>query len=304
MPSPCVAIRYVDRASGQQRDEIVLDVGLVRFVYGSRVGLALRTAILTRPFFNQVYGRFQSSAWSKPSIERVTRRLAIDMSDYVVPPGGFAHFNAFFARSLRPGARPMEGDPSRLVSPADGRLFAYTEVTGDTLLPAKGRAISLRELLADDVEARRFTDGTVLVVRLSPGDYHRFHFPCDGDASAPRSIAGPLESVDPIALASGCAILDRNRRDVTLFETERFGHVAYLEIGAMCVGSIVHSFAPGRARAGDEKGFFQFGGSTVIDVLERGCITIDPDLVAHTRRGLETFVRMGEGVGTAVSPHA
>lgn len=299
-PAPA-PIQYIDRRSGELRTEVVLGEALVRFVYERISGRFLRRAVLTRPGFSKLYGRYQSSPWSRRAIAETVRKLAIDMEDYEVPPGGFRHFNDFFTRRLRPGARPVEADPRRLISPADGRTFVYTEVQGDTLLPAKGRSLSLRALLGGDEVARPFRDGVVFIVRLCPSDYHRFHFPCAGEAGAPRTLAGPLESVNPWALARGRPILDTNQRDLTLIDSPTFGRIAYLEIGAMCVGSIVHTFRAGPVEAGQEKGYFQFGGSTVVLVFEPGRVAVDEDLVANTREGLETFLRMGEGVATAVS---
>lgn len=294
-------IRFVDRPTGELREEVVLGEGFVRWVYERAFGRALRRAVLTRPAFSKAYGVWQSSRFSRRAIAGVVRDLSIDMNEYEVPPEGFQHFNDFFTRKLRPGARPIEADPRRVVSPADGRTFAYVDVQGDTLLPAKGRRVSLKDLLGDEVEARRFASGTVVIVRLCPSDYHRFHFPCAGEATGSRTIAGPLESVNPHALARGRAILDRNQRDVSYIDSAAFGRVAYLEIGAMCVGSIVQSYRAGKVAAGDEKGYFQFGGSTVILVFEPGRVTVDRDLVDNTRRGYETFLRMGEGIATASS---
>ncbi|MCC6648446.1 MAG: phosphatidylserine decarboxylase [Polyangiaceae bacterium] len=292
-------IDYVDRRTGELRAETVMGVAFVRYVYERALGRAVRRAILTRPSFSKVYGRYQSSRLSRRNIPGVISSLSIDMDDYVEPPGGFVHFNDFFTRRLRPGARPIDPRDERLVSPADGRLFAYTDVRGDTLVPAKGRRVSIEALLASPADAARFRGGTVLIVRLCPSDYHRFHFPCAGVASRAQRVAGPLESVNPGALAKGRPILDRNQREVTYLDTERFGRVAYLEVGAMCVGSVVQRYAAGAVAKGEEKGYFQVGGSTVILVLEPGRIVVDDDLVSHTRRGHETLVRMGEGIATA-----
>jgi phosphatidylserine decarboxylase len=292
------AIRYIDRSTGELRTEVVLGEGFVRFVYDRTAGRALRRGLLIRPSFSKVYGAYQSSRRSARDIERVVRQLSIDMSDYVVPEGGYRSFNDFFTRRLKPGARPLDTAPGRVVSPADGRLFAYTDIEGDSAIPAKGHRLSLRSLLGSDDEARRFQDGVLLVVRLCPSDYHRFHFPCGGMAGTPKTLGGPLESVNPWALAKGRPILDTNQRDLTLIESPQIGRVAYLEIGAMCVGSIVHTFLPGPITPGQEKGLFQFGGSTVILVFEKGRVKIDADLVENTRRGVETFVRMGEGIGS------
>jgi phosphatidylserine decarboxylase len=297
-PSP---IQFVDRRSGKLVTEVVLGEAFVRYIYERALGRALRRAVLTRPAFSKLYGHYQSSPLSRKAIEDTVRKLTIPMDEYEVPPGGFRHFNEFFTRRLRPGARPIDPDPRRIVSPADGRTFVYTDVHGDTLLPAKGRSLSLRALLGSDEAARPFRDGVVMIVRLCPADYHRFHFPCSGEAGSHQTLSGPLESVNPWALARGRPILDTNQRDLTFLESPVFGRVAYLEIGAMCVGSIVHTFRPGAVQAGDEKGMFQFGGSTVILVFEPGRIQVDEDLVANTRKGLETFLRMGEGIATAAS---
>lgn len=275
---------------------------LVRYVYERFFGRALRRSLLTRPLFSRAYGRWQSSAASRRAIARVVRDLAIGMDDYVTPPGGFTSFNDFFTRTLKPGARPLDPDPGRLLSPADGRLFAFADLRGDTLLPAKGRHISLARLLGGEGHARPFVDGSALIVRLCPSDYHRFHFPCAGVAAPPRLLRGPLESVNPYALARGRAILDHNQRHVTLIDSPRFGRVAYVEVGALCVGRIVQTFRPGPVEAGQEKGYFEFGGSTVVLVFEPGRLAFDPDLLDHTGRGLETLVRMGEGIARAAAP--
>jgi phosphatidylserine decarboxylase len=296
------SIRYVDRRTGELGTEVVLGEALVRYVYERFFGRALRRSLLTRPLFSRAYGRWQSSAASRRAIARVVRDLAIGMDDYVTPPGGFASFNDFFTRKLKPGARPLDPAPERLLSPADGRLFVFADLRGDTLLPAKGRHISLSRLLGGTAQAHPFTDGAALIVRLCPSDYHRFHFPCEGVAEAPRLLRGPLESVNPYALARGRAILDHNQRHVTLIDSPRFGRVAYVEVGALCVGRIVQTFHPGPVEAGQEKGYFEFGGSTVVLVFEPGRLAFDPDLIDNTKRGLETLVRVGEGIARTNAP--
>jgi phosphatidylserine decarboxylase len=295
-------IQFLDRRTGVVRDEVVLGEGFVRWVYESALGGVLRRSMLTRLAPSKLYGMWQSSSLSKRAIAGVVTQLSIDMDECIVPSGGFKSFNDFFTRRLKPGARPVDTGARRLASPADGRTFAYVDVQGDTLLPAKGHKVSLRDLLADDAEAARFAGGTVIIVRLCPADYHRFHFPCAGVASPSRTIAGPLESVSPIALTRGHAILDNNKRDVAYIDSPEFGRVAYLEIGAMFVGSIVQTYTPGPVAAGDEKGLFEFGGSTVILVLEPGRVKVDTDLVDSTRKGIEVLLRMGEGIATAVAP--
>jgi phosphatidylserine decarboxylase len=162
----------------------------------------------------------------------------------------------------------------------------------------KGCEVTVDELLGDRALATRFEGGAALVIRLAPADYHRFHFPDRGEAGPARSIPGPLHSVHPVARAAGVPSL-RNRRAVTLVDTPRFGTLALLEIGALCVGTIVQTYAPGSVQRGQEKGLFRFGGSAMVLLAQAGRLRLDDDLLANTNRGLETVIRMGTRVGVA-----
>ena len=288
----------MDRKTNKVCTETVLGERFVHFVYERPVGRALRRAVLTHPTFSKVYGQYQSSPLSKRSIDRVIKLLNINMNDYEIPEGGYRSFNDFFSRKLRPGARPIDSNPSHLVSPADARVFAYENVKGQAFFPVKGHPILLSEMLGSTQKATQYEGGSVMVLRLCPADYHRFHFPCAGAASKATTIAGPLESVNPWALARGKPILDTNQRDISYVDSPLFGQVAVVEVGAMCVGSIVQSFRPGHINAGDEKGYFQFGGSTVVLAIPPNNAQFDRDLITNTNNGLETLVQMGESIGS------
>jgi phosphatidylserine decarboxylase len=129
-------------------------------------------------------------------------------------------------------------------------------------------------------------------------DYHRFHFPVGGVASAPILINGPLFSVNPIALRRNIHIFTENKRAVSRIESDQFGLVVMLEVGATCVGSFDYSFTPGEHVAkGAEKGFFKFGGSSTVTLFERGRIQLADDLVNWSRKGIELYARMGDRLG-------
>ncbi len=290
-----------NRRTGALEEEVVLGERFLRAVYERPFASWLRRALLVRPVFSKLYGVYQQSHWSQPSIERAVRTLSLDLSDFVVPSGGFRSFNDFFTRRLRPGARPLDPDPASLLSPADARLLAFP-VQPQGVFPVKGHSVSLERLLASKQDALAFIGGWLLVFRLCPSDYHRFHFPCAGTSSAARLLEGPLESVNPLALATGRPILDTNQRALSFLSSARFGRLAYLEVGALCVGSIVQTYSPGAVSAGDEKGYFQFGGSTVVVALEPGRVTLDDDLLSSSCQGVETLVRMGERIGRAALP--
>src|SRR5690606_26679397 len=150
------------------------------------------------------------------------------------------HFNAFFRRQLKPEARPIDADPASVVFPADGRHLGIQELGTETQVFAKGQSWDIEKLLGDAKLAEQFTGGSLVLSRLCPVDYHRFHFPAEGVPGAPkrepRLIDGPLYSVNPIALRQRLAIMWENKRVVTLLHTDTFGDIACIEIGATCVG--------------------------------------------------------------------
>ena len=137
-------------------------------------------------------------------------------------------------------------------------------------------------------------------MRLAPCDYHWFHFPDTGIAANSRLVSGRLHSVHPIALENKARSFD-NKRTITFLESESFGRVALVEIGAFAVGTIMQTYKPGQVCRGQEKGHFRFGGSTVVVLVPPSRLTLDEDLIGATERGLETFVKMGTSIGSAVS---
>jgi phosphatidylserine decarboxylase len=164
----------------------------------------------------------------------------------------------------------------------------------------KGAKFNLEELLGDAALAARFAGGSMLISRLCPSDYHRFHFPVSGVPSEARLVKGDLYSVSPIALRRNIRYLVLNKRFVTLIESAEFGTVAMIEVGATNVGSIVQGYLPGRpAKKGEEKGMFSFGGSCVITLFAKGRITIDADIAEQSARQIETYARMGDHLGVA-----
>ena len=184
--------------------------------------------------------------------------------------------------------------------PADGRHLAFQDIQAAAGFYVKGAKFSLAELLGDDREAEKFAGGAMLISRLCPVDYHRFHFPVSGIPGEPRLIKGWLYSVSPVALRRRLRYLIENKRVVTLIETGEFGTVAMVEVGATNVGNIQQSFVPGRPVAkGDEKGLFAFGGSCVITIFQQGRIRIDGDVLEQSAKHLETYARMGDRMGEA-----
>jgi phosphatidylserine decarboxylase len=140
------------------------------------------------------------------------------------------------------------------------------------------------------------------VLRLCPSDYHRFHFPVGGKVGITKTISGLLHSVSPYALEQKIPVYCLNKRTICELESDSFGKVLIMEVGAMFVGSIVQTYRAGSTvKKGDEKGFFKFGGSTTLFFFEKNAMVFDVDLVKNTKDGFETYVKMGEGIGKLAS---
>jgi phosphatidylserine decarboxylase len=228
-------------------------------------------------------------------------KFHVDVSEFAQPPESFTSFNDFFVRKLKPGARPLDPDPNAVVFGADGRHLGFPDASQAEGVFVKGQKWDMAALLGDAELARTYARGTLVLSRLCPVDYHRFHFPADGTPGVPRLINGSLWSVNPIALRRKLAYLWENKRMVTILETPHLGRVLLLEIGATNVGSINETFSPGQAvKRGDEKGFFAFGGSATATIFEPGRVKLADDLVENTRQGRELYARMGSRMAIEV----
>ncbi len=290
-------IMVYNRATGALEREIVLGERFVRLLYESRLGRLAARTVLSRRWFSRLCGRLQDSPRSARRIASTVAALRVDLGD--AARTDFASFNDFFTRALRPGARPVPDDPGVVISPCDARLLAMPVIAPATRFMVKAAPLDLAALLGDGALCALYTGGTLCIYRLCPADYHRFHFPEACVPGTAATIAGRLHSVNPIALTAGLRILDANLRHRTMLAAgARAGTICMLEIGAMCVGSIVQTYAPGAPAArGAEKGMFRFGGSTVIVLYEPGRVNLDADIAERSAAGIETLVRVGMRIG-------
>jgi phosphatidylserine decarboxylase len=162
----------------------------------------------------------------------------------------------------------------------------------------KGQEFDLGAFLQEEAWGKRYSEGSMVIVRLCPTDYHRFHFPIGGKAFQTQPIKGTLYSVNPVALARRLSILWENKRVVTEIESDDFGTVSMIEVGATCVGTIHQTYQPDTiVKKGDEKGYFSFGGSCIVLLFEKGRIEFETDLVENSARFLETRALFGAPLG-------
>ncbi len=291
-------IEIYNRYTGAIESERVYGEKWLRWTYESASGRLMLRAVVKRAWFSRWYGWRMSRPASAALVGPFVRGYGLDPAEFAQPMESFRSFNDFFSRALRPGARPIDADPASIVFPADGRHLGLAAIGGQDRIYAKGQRLDLAELLGDGELARAFAGGSLVISRLCPVDYHRFHFSCDGRAGGARLIGGPLFSVSPIALRRRVDYLARNKRMVTLVDTGARGRVAIVEIGATCVGTIVQNYTPGAVAKGGEKGWFRFGGSCVITLFEPGRARLADDLLAHASEGREVYARMGDRMGT------
>ena len=295
-------IKYFDRYKGTVETEQIYGEKWLHRAYGNPIGRATVQLLVRRAFFSNWYGRKMNKRFSDLKILPFITEYNVDAGEFLKSPFDYKTFNEFFYRALKPEARPIAPGDDVAVFPADGRHLVFPNVDTAEGFYVKGMKFSMAELLGDPALATEFAGGAMVISRLCPTDYHRFHFPAAGTPGEATLINGWLYSVSPIALRRNIQYLVENKRMRTPLETAAFGKVMILEVGATNVGTIRQSFVPGRAVAkGDEKGLFAFGGSCVITLFRKGRITFDQDVVEQSRNFIETYVKMGDHLGKATS---
>ncbi|HQU08526.1 MAG TPA: phosphatidylserine decarboxylase [Opitutales bacterium] len=293
-------IEFFNRYTGQIEQEAIYGEKWLRWAYESRLGALARWGLIKRGLFSRWYGWRMDRPQSRAKIMPFIDTYGLDPSAFAEPVSSFRTFNEFFVRRLKPSLRPIDSAANAIVFPADGRHLGFENISAVDAIYAKGQRFDLRTLLASDELARRYDSGSLVISRLCPVDYHRYHWCVPGVASEARLVPGSLESVNPIALSKHISIFGSNRRMITQIDSDNAGRVLSLEVGATCVGSIIQTFCPGeRVLKGDQKGMFLFGGSCVITVFEPGKVRLAPDLVEQTRAGRELYAHMGDRLGVA-----
>lgn len=292
------AIRYFNRHTGVLETEQVYGEGFLRWSYGNPLGAVSLNAFVKRPFFSAWYGRRMSTPESAARVGPFIAEYGLDPADFAAAPESYRSFNEFFYRKLKPTARPVDAAEASVVFPADGRHLGFERASAIEGVFVKGQKFDLPALLGDAKLAARYADGSLVLSRLCPVDYHRFHFPAAGVPGETRLIDGPLFSVNPIALRQRLAYLWTNKRTITELKTEHFGRVICMEIGATCVGTICQTFTPGQPVAkGAEKGYFAFGGSSTLTLFEPGAVQLEADLLANSAQQIELYARIGSVMG-------
>ena len=287
-------IEYIERSTEKVKTEKVAGERWLRWLYNNPIGELSLDALVKRKFVSEWYGGRMDSPYSKEKVANFVKEYEIDLS--IAEKQEFESFNDFFTRKLKPEARKIDTNKNVLISPSDGKLFAYANIENQDFI-VKGYKFNIFEYLQNDSLAELYKNGSLVIVRLCPTDYHRYHFPVTGTVINKKEIDGDYYSVSPIALKKRIEIFCLNKRNYCEIKTQNFDNIIMSEVGATMVGSMVYTFNNYNIEKGQERGYFKFGGSTVVLFFKNNQITIDKDLLLNTKNKLETEVKMGERIG-------
>ncbi|MDE6034721.1 MAG: phosphatidylserine decarboxylase [Ruminococcus sp.] len=249
---------------------------------------------LVMPFVSRTAGVFMDSPLSVPYIRKFIEKNNLDTSDYVM--NNFRSYNEFFTRHIKQGKRPIDCNAKHLISPCDSKLSVY-RINRNSIFKIKDSFYRVSDM-TNEFLARRYEGGYCFIYRLAVDDYHRYCYIDDGIKTENVFIQGEFHTVNPIALRH-YNIYRRNSREYTVLHTDNFGDVVHIEVGALMVGRICNHHGEYNFSRGEEKGMFQFGGSTIVQLFEKNTVRPDSDILKNTGTGYETVVRYGEKVGKA-----
>lgn len=273
--------------------------GLLSFLYTTSVGRGL-LSILVSPAVSKLAGRAMNTRLSALAVPGFIRSHDMDTAEFEKTK--FSSYNDFFTRRLKAGSRPFEADEESIISPCDARLTVYPIMKGSRFWIKNGQ-YTLKSLLRDEELAKRYEGGLLWQFRLSVDDYHRYIYPVSGTRSDERMIHGVFHTVQPVALEN-CPVYKENTRKYCLIRTKKLGTVLMMEVGAMMVGRITnHETDAGAVECGTEKGYFEFGGSTIILLTQKKTVAPRQDIVYHSIGGSEARIRQGEKVAVIYPQH-
>ena len=298
-------IKFFNRINNKIENEKVYGDAFIKFLYCSVAGQRIG-GLVTNKLVSQAYGAFQDLPLSHRKVRPFIDKFDIPINDY--EPGSlgssdikdsYKTFNEFFIRKFKLGKRPFVSEPHRMAAFAEARYVGFDATEDNKTYPVKGTFLRAKDLVANDHVSKIFEGGPLLIARLCPVDYHRYHYPDNGKVLDNFRVPGAYDSVNPLALRYKNQIFIKNERHVSILQTENFGRLAYIEVGAIMVGKIVqtHRWNKNFMR-GEEKGYFLFGGSTVIVLGEKGAWKPSEDISKNTAKGIETYLHLGQEVAT------
>ncbi len=298
-------VKYFNRYNNTIEVEKVMAGESMEKIYSTWWGRIIEWILASSNVFSNIVGEYYKSGWSKKNIKPFIDEYQINTKDFRYGSirskefhESFKSFDDFFTRDLVTSARTFVSDKKFMPAFAEGRYFATESIHDILKFPVKGSYLRVTDLIPTE-EAAWFEQGPMLIARLCPMDYHRYHYPDDGTTYKSYQRFGRYHSVNPIALKYRPECFIKNERRISILHTVNFGYLAYIEVGALFVGAIeqVHKEQEAYKR-GDLKGMFHFGGSTVIVIGEKDRWTPSPDLLEQSYKGIETYIKVGDIVAS------
>ena len=258
---------------------------MINFLYNTYFG-RICLKILCKPAISRACGKIMDSRISLLLIPSFVKKNKINMDEYISED--YKCFNNFFFRKIKPELRTFDASDDVLCAPCDGLLSIY-RINNLTVLPIKQSDYSIEDLLNNRELAEEFRGGYCFVYRLCVNHYHRYSYFDSGHKGKNIFIPGILHTVRPVALRR-YPVFVRNSREYSVLETDHFGKAVQIEVGALMVGKIVNEHEEYDFIKGEEKGHFEYGGSTIIVLLKAGRVDLDNPKLVDT--GIEIPVKI------------
>jgi phosphatidylserine decarboxylase len=292
---------YWDKKEQKIFKESIFAGGFLYFAYEHKIGKILGKIFFSSYLFNYLYGIYKKSSYSKQKIIQDINEYQIDMREFKVEE--YQNYRQFFLRKFKDNKRIFDMNAKKLSAFAEGKYLGYSHVNEQLNFPIKGNIYNFNSLFGNnkDFDFNIFKNGPMLICRLCPVDYHYYHFPDNGKIITKYKVHGRYHSVNFMALKQRPTIFFENERQITILETENFGILAYIEIGAMCVGKIIDTHHSSTFKKGEEKGFFDFGASTVVVIGLEGKWQPDSDILKYTEAGMETKIQLGNNIASVAN---
>lgn len=282
---------YISRERNSKENIITKSGRSLDFFYSTFIGRLLLRIVITKPISN-LGALYMNSRLSKLKINRFIDKNDINTFEY--DDKKYKSYNDFFTRKVISCKRPIMSNKNTLISPCDGRVLAYT-INDDLTLKIKNSYYSINTLVEKDI-MDEYKNGIALVFRLSTDNYHRYCYIDSGTKGRNYHIKGVFHTVQPISL-NNYNFFKTNSREYTVLNTNNFDKVVQVEIGALMVGRIKNNHEEYEYKKGEEKGYFEFGGSTIVLLFKKGVISLDNDILENSREDIETIVKYGEKIG-------
>ncbi|MBR4344859.1 MAG: phosphatidylserine decarboxylase [Lachnospiraceae bacterium] len=288
-------MNYKDRTG----KEIINTTGqdkFLKFLYTNRIGRSFLKFMISDKVTRAIE-IYMNSRLSTLKIDGFIKKNHININDY--KKRYFKSYNEFFTRKIRASKRPIDRENGAFISPSDGKVTVYP-ISENLVVNIKNIDYSVKSLLLDRELAEEFYGGWLYVIRLTVDNYHRYCYPDSGYQYENYYIRGVFHTVNPVALEN-TSVFAQNSRAYTMIDTDNFGRIVQMEVGAMGVGRIVNHLENEFVEKGQEKGYFEFGGSTICLFVQKGNVIPDADIIKNTVDGYETLVKMGEKIGSGTA---